>query len=78
MKFGGGGQYAILYRNWDLGSPGYYEFANTVGPTPQQDGVLASNGTIYSATVRDSLLSATTAILERLPICFRVVGQSLH
>ena len=50
MKFGGGGQYAILYRNWDLGSPGYYEFANTVGPTPQSDGVLASNGTIYSAT----------------------------
>jgi hypothetical protein len=50
MKFGGGGQYAILYRNWDLGSPGYYEFANTVGPTPSADGVLASNGTIYSAT----------------------------
>jgi len=50
MKFGGGGQYAILYRNWDLGSPGYYEFANTVGPTAQQDGVLGSNGTIYSAT----------------------------
>ncbi len=50
MKFGGGGQYAILYRNWDLGSPGYYEFANTVGPTAQADGVLASNGTIYSGT----------------------------
>jgi hypothetical protein len=34
FKFGGGWQYGILYRNWDLGSPGYYEFDNTTGPTP--------------------------------------------
>jgi hypothetical protein len=26
FKFGGGGQYGILYRNWDLGLPGQYEF----------------------------------------------------
>jgi hypothetical protein len=26
FKFGGGGQYGILYRNWDLGLPGNYEF----------------------------------------------------
>jgi len=26
MKVGGGGQYGILYRNWDLGLPGQYEF----------------------------------------------------
>jgi carboxypeptidase family protein/TonB-dependent receptor-like protein len=26
LKFGGGSQYGILYRNWDLGLPGYYEF----------------------------------------------------
>jgi hypothetical protein len=26
LKFGGGGQYGILYRNWDLGLPGQYEF----------------------------------------------------
>ena len=44
FKFGGGGQYGILYRNWDLGSPGYYEFANTTGPTPSSTGnLLASN-----------------------------------
>ena len=33
FKFGGGFQYGILYRNWDLGGPGQYEFANTLGPT---------------------------------------------
>ncbi len=26
IKVGGGTQYGILYRNWDLGLPGYYEF----------------------------------------------------
>jgi hypothetical protein len=35
VKFGGGFQYGILYRNWDLGLPGYYEFSNTLGPRPQ-------------------------------------------
>ncbi len=48
IKFGGGMQYGILYRNWDLGSPGYYEFANTLGPTPASDGVLQANGTIQA------------------------------
>jgi hypothetical protein len=28
LKFGGGTQYGILYRNWDLGLPGQYEFGN--------------------------------------------------
>jgi carboxypeptidase family protein/TonB-dependent receptor-like protein len=28
LKFGGGFQYGILYRNWDLGLPGFYEFGN--------------------------------------------------
>jgi hypothetical protein len=28
LKFGGNTQYGILYRNWDLGGPGYYEFGN--------------------------------------------------
>jgi hypothetical protein len=46
FKFGGGFQYGILYRNWDLGSPGYYEFANTTGPTPLSDGVLSGPNTI--------------------------------
>ncbi|MGI9072441.1 MAG: TonB-dependent receptor domain-containing protein [Bryobacteraceae bacterium] len=31
IKIGGGWQYAQLYRNWDLGGPGQYEFANTTG-----------------------------------------------
>jgi hypothetical protein len=26
IKIGGGGQYGIFYRNWDLGLPGNYEF----------------------------------------------------
>ncbi len=30
MKFGGGTQYGILYRNWDLGTPGYYEFGELI------------------------------------------------
>ena len=46
FKFGGGMQYGILYRNWDLGSPGYYEFANTTGPTPSSVGALNPDGTI--------------------------------
>jgi hypothetical protein len=46
FKFGGGFQYGILYRNWDLGTPGYYEFSNTVGPTAAQAGVTPGpNGT---------------------------------
>jgi hypothetical protein len=49
FKFGGGMQYGILYRNWDLGSPGYYEFANDIGPTPASVGDLNSNGNIYNA-----------------------------
>jgi hypothetical protein len=46
FKFGGGMQYGILYRNWDLGSPGYYEFANTTGPSPADTGNLNPDGTI--------------------------------
>jgi hypothetical protein len=46
LKFGGGFQYGILYRNWDLGSPGYYEFANTTGPTPASTGNLLASNTI--------------------------------
>jgi hypothetical protein len=46
LKFGGGFQYGILYRNWDLGSPGQYEFANTTGPTPESVGALVAPNTI--------------------------------
>jgi hypothetical protein len=46
FKFGGGFQYGILYRNWDLGSPGEYEFSNTTGPTALSVGATGPNGTI--------------------------------
>ncbi len=46
FKFGGGFQYGILYRNWDLGSPGQYEFSNTLGATPAKRGAVGPNGTI--------------------------------
>ena len=53
LKFGGGGQYGIFYRNWDLGLPGQYEFGeltalNGSGQviTPANDGTLQPDGTI--------------------------------
>ncbi len=58
LKFGGGGQYGILYRNWDLGLPGQYEFGEltTIDPTtgkvvtpatdPNGSTLNTSNGTI--------------------------------
>ncbi len=46
LKFGGGGQYGILYRNWDLGFPGQYEFANALGGTAASAGAVGPNGTI--------------------------------
>ena len=48
FKFGGGFQYGILYRNWDLGYPGYYEFSNTLGSSPGSLGDVGSNGTIFN------------------------------
>jgi len=46
VKFGGSWQHGIVYRNWDLGGPGYYEFANDFGPTPAADGAVNPDGTI--------------------------------
>lgn len=57
FKFGGGGDYGILYRNWDLGLPGQYEFGNLIATdtacstpgnviTPSCDGTLQPDGTI--------------------------------
>lgn len=60
IKAGFGAQYAILYRNWDLGTPGYYEFGDVIkfsdgsnSPcaagaliTPACDGTLQPDGTI--------------------------------
>jgi len=51
FKFGGGNQSGILYRNWDLGLPGYYEFRELNGTfTPASDGVLQPDGTIAGIT----------------------------
>jgi hypothetical protein len=51
VKFGGGTQYGILYRNWDLGAPGNYEYAQMVAPfTPTSDGTQQSDGTIANIT----------------------------
>jgi len=53
LKFGGGAQYGIFYRNWDLGLPGQYEFGNLDAVdssgkqiTPASDGTLQPDGTI--------------------------------
>jgi hypothetical protein len=63
LKIGGSGNYGILYRNWDLGLPGQYEFAElsllsdgknsscAAGAVirPACDGTLQSDGTIVNA-----------------------------
>lgn len=66
LKFGGGMQHGVLYRNWDLGQPGYYEFGelsaiNTGGAaptcaagaqiTPACDGTLQPDGTIANVNL---------------------------
>ncbi len=49
FKFGGSWQYGNVYRNWDLGGNGYYEFANTTGgPIPASS--LGPSGTIQNVT----------------------------
>lgn len=57
LKFGFGTQYGILYRNWDLGLPGQYEFGeliatNSTGQvvTPASDGTLQPDGTITNVS----------------------------
>ena len=39
FKLGFGWMWGNFYRNWDLGLPGHYSFANTTGPTPESYGV---------------------------------------
>jgi hypothetical protein len=60
LKFGGGSQYGIFYRNWDLGLPGQYEFGELITAdgtcpactvvTPASDGTLQPDGTIANLT----------------------------
>ncbi|HLG96436.1 MAG TPA: TonB-dependent receptor [Bryobacteraceae bacterium] len=53
FKFGGSWQYGNLYRNWDLGGNGYYEFATTTGgPIPARP--RGPNGTIQNVNYLDS------------------------
>jgi hypothetical protein len=53
LKIGGGWQYGILYRNWDVGGPGFYEFANTTGgPIPAS--ARGPNSTITNVNYPDS------------------------
>lgn len=47
FKFGFGWQYGIVYRNWDLGGPGYYEFGNVLGKTAASYGYLQGDGSIF-------------------------------
>ena len=50
IRMGGNGSYGILYRNWDLGQPGYYEFGELYainqgsanGPGPAGTGCAAN------------------------------------
>src|SRR5437773_598160 len=46
FKFGFGWMWGNFYRNWDLGLPGHYSFANTTGPTPESYGVKAGDGSL--------------------------------
>jgi hypothetical protein len=48
FKFGGSLQHAILYRNWDLGSPGYHEFAAI---TPEAPSTFVPTGDTLSTGV---------------------------
>ncbi len=54
FKFGGSYQYGIVYRNWDLGNPGYYEFGNVFGSPVKKN----PDGTIQDIDQTDSSFSA--------------------
>jgi hypothetical protein len=51
IRFGGNYQYGILYRNWDAGSPGNYEFANVFGSSPASCGCLNPDGSVSNVPV---------------------------
>jgi hypothetical protein len=53
LKFGGGWSYGNLYRNWDAGGPGFYDFSNTTGgPIPTS--AVGPAGTITNVNYPDS------------------------
>jgi len=55
FKAGGSGNYGILYRNWDLGLPGYYEFGElasvSAGANPCPAGASCVSSACPSGTV---------------------------
>jgi Carboxypeptidase regulatory-like domain len=51
IRFGGNYQYGILYRNWDAGTPGNYEFANVFGSSPAGCGCLNPDGSVSNVPV---------------------------
>src|SRR5205807_2445211 len=62
FKLGGSANYGILYRNWDLGLPGQYEFGELANPsatcpggvlTTSCDGTLQPGGTIANISNSD-------------------------
>jgi hypothetical protein len=55
LKVGGGSQYGILYRNWDLGLPGYYESRELNGTfTPATDPTGCTVGSATNPCVQQS------------------------
>ncbi len=55
LKVGGGSQYGILYRNWDLGLPGYYQFRELNGTfTPTTDPTGCTIGSATNPCVQQS------------------------
>lgn len=53
FKFGGGWQHGIVYRNWDLGQPPYYEFANDI-PQPVANFLPSAGDTIGAGVTTPS------------------------
>ncbi len=68
IKFGGSFQSGILYRNWDLGLPGFYEFGNTTGPTAAQAGALNPDGSITNVDQGDSNFQKDFPYFEEVSI----------
>ena len=75
IKIGGSWQYGNVYRNWDLGGNGFYEFANTTGgPIPASS--LGPNGTIQNVIQTDSNFQNDFPYYQELSIDPRTGAQA--
>jgi hypothetical protein len=54
IRFGGAYQYGILYRNFDAGSPGFYEFSNIFGASATACGCQNPDGSVSNVPVAAS------------------------